>query len=114
MSLVTLRNAHVAFGERPLLDGAQLTVANGERLGLIGRNGTGKSTLLGVLAGLTPLDDGEVQRRDGLRLVLVEQEPHLPAADTLHDSLLLRAHMHLAGDASGPPDHVAVRRNSDD
>jgi ATP-binding cassette subfamily F protein uup len=90
MSLITLLNAHIAFGERPLLDAAQLTVQVGERLGLIGRNGTGKSTLLGVLAGKTPLDDGELQRRDGLRLGLVEQEPQLPPAETLQDSLLLR------------------------
>jgi ABC transport system ATP-binding/permease protein len=91
MSLVTLRDARIAFGERPLLDGAQLTVQAGERLGLIGRNGTGKSTLLAVLAGHLPLDEGELQRRDGLQVVLVEQEPLLPAADSLHDSLLLRA-----------------------
>ena len=91
MSLITLLNAHIAFGERPLLDEAQLTVQVGERLGLIGRNGTGKSTLLGVLAGQIPLDDGELQRRDGLRLGLVEQEPQLPPADTLQDSLRLRA-----------------------
>ena len=91
MPLITLLNAHIAFGERPLLDGAQLTVRAGERLGLIGRNGTGKSTLLGVLAGKTPLDDGELQRREGLRLVLVEQEPQLPPGETLQDSLLLRA-----------------------
>lgn len=91
MSLVILLNAHIAFGERPLLDDAQLTVQAGERLGLIGRNGTGKSTLLGVLAGKTPLDDGELQRREGLRLGLVEQEPQLPPAETLKDSLLLRA-----------------------
>ena len=80
MSLITLLDAHIAFGERPLLDGAQLTVQAGERLGLIGRNGTGKSTLLGVLAGGTPLDDGELQRRERLRLGLVEQEPQLPAS----------------------------------
>ena len=61
MSLITLLNAHIAFGERPLLDGAQLTVQVGERLGLIGRNGTGKSTLLGVLAGEIRLDDGELR-----------------------------------------------------
>jgi len=68
MSLITLLNAYIAFGEKPLLDAAQLTVQAGERLGLIGRNGTGKSTLLGVLAGKTALDDGELQRREGLRL----------------------------------------------
>ena len=88
MSLITLLNAHIAFGERPLLDEAQLTVQAGERLGLIGRNGTGKSTLLGVLAGKTRLDDGELKRREGLRLGLVEQEPQLPPAETLQDSLL--------------------------
>jgi ATP-binding cassette subfamily F protein uup len=114
MSLVTLRNAHIAFGERPLLDGAQLTIAAGERLGLIGRNGTGKSTLLGVLAGQTALDDGEVQRRDGLRLVLVEQESHLPVADTIHDSLLLRAHMRPAGSDSAHSDGAPAARNMDD
>jgi ATP-binding cassette subfamily F protein uup len=101
MSLVSLRDAHVAFGDRPLLDGAQLTVLAGERLGLIGRNGTGKSTLLAVLAGHTVLDEGELQRRDGLRLALVEQEPELPAADTLLESLLLRARRPAA--VSGTP-----------
>lgn len=106
MSLVTLRDAHVAFGERPLLDGAQLTVLAGERLGLIGRNGTGKSTLLAVLARHTPLDEGELQRRDGLRVALVEQEPDLPVADSLQNSLLLRAR--VPGATSGtPPDTVA-------
>ncbi|HKD52796.1 MAG TPA: ATP-binding cassette domain-containing protein [Steroidobacteraceae bacterium] len=106
MSLVSLRDAHVAFGERPLLDGAQLTVLAGERLGLIGRNGTGKSTLLAVLAGHTVLDEGELQRRDGLRLALVEQEPELPPADSLHESLLLRAGLPAAMTAT-PPDVAA-------
>jgi ATP-binding cassette subfamily F protein uup len=91
MSLVSIRDAHIAFGDRPLLDGARLSVLAGERLGLIGRNGTGKSTLLSVLAGRTPLDEGQLERRDGLRLVLVEQEPVLPAAERLADSLMARA-----------------------
>jgi ATP-binding cassette subfamily F protein uup len=104
MSLITLLNAHIAFGERPLLDDAQLTVQAGERLGLIGRNGTGKSTLFGVLAGKTPLDEGELQRREGLRLGLVEQEPQLPPAQTLQDSLLLRARACAAWSAGAPAD----------
>jgi ATP-binding cassette subfamily F protein uup len=114
MSLVTLRNAHVAFGDRPLLDDAQLTIGSGERLGLIGRNGTGKSTLLGVLAGLTPLDEGEVQRRDGLRLALVEQEPQLPPADTLQASLLLRARMGATVRDGTRPDNAATHARSID
>src|ERR1700756_4741995 len=104
MSLITLRNAHIAFGERPLLDEAQLTVQVGERLGLIGRNGTGKSTLLGVLAAKIPLDDGELQRRDGLRLGLVEQEPQLPPAETLQDSLRMRAEEYTARSDGAPAD----------
>ncbi|HEY7929412.1 MAG TPA: ATP-binding cassette domain-containing protein [Steroidobacteraceae bacterium] len=91
MLLVSIQNALLAFGERPLLDGAELAVRRGERVGLIGRNGTGKSTLLGVIAGSTSLDEGSVQRADGLRLTLVEQEPVLPDAATLRESLLTRA-----------------------
>jgi ABC transport system ATP-binding/permease protein len=89
--LITLLDAHLALGDRPLLDGAQLTVRAGERLGLIGRNGTGKSTLLRILAGLGSLDDGERRVRDGLRITFVEQEPELPVADTLRESLFERA-----------------------
>lgn len=88
MSLITVLNAHLAYGDQPLLDGAQLTVHPGERVGLIGRNGTGKSSLLKVIAGLAHLDDGELQRRDGLRISFVEQEPELPPAATLRESLL--------------------------
>jgi ABC transport system ATP-binding/permease protein len=91
MSLITLIDSHLAYGDRPLLDGAQLTVRSGERVGLIGRNGTGKSTLLRVIAGLAQLDDGEIQRRDGLQITFVDQEPQLPPAPTLRESLLARA-----------------------
>jgi ATP-binding cassette subfamily F protein uup len=93
MTLVSLLDAELAYGDLPLLDGASLAVAEGERIGLIGRNGTGKSSLLGVIAGGTLLDGGEIKRRDGLRVVRVEQEPALPAAAHLHDSLLLRGHI---------------------
>jgi ABC transport system ATP-binding/permease protein len=91
MSLVTLIDSHLAYGDRPLLDGAELAVRAGERVGLIGRNGTGKSTLLRVIAGVTQLDDGEIKRRDGLRITFVEQEPELPPSATLRESLLQRA-----------------------
>jgi ATP-binding cassette subfamily F protein uup len=93
MTLVSLLDAELAYGDLPLLDGAGLTVTEGERIGLIGRNGTGKSSLLGVIAGATSLDSGEIKRRDGLRVVRVEQEPLLPPAAHLHDSLLLRGHI---------------------
>ena len=89
MTLIAIKDAELAFGLTPLLDGAALAVQEGERIGLIGRNGTGKSSLLAVLAGRLALDDGEVQRKPGLTLVSVEQEPVLPQAQTVRESLLL-------------------------
>jgi len=92
MPLVTLADAELAYGLHPLLDRASLSVRNGERIGLIGRNGTGKSTLLRVIAGELALDGGELRRRDGLRIAVVEQEPTLPSAATLRESLVARGH----------------------
>jgi ABC transport system ATP-binding/permease protein len=97
--LITLFDAHLALGDRPLLDGARLTLQAGERVGLIGRNGTGKSTLLRIIAGHGALDEGERQVREGLGLTLVEQEPELPAAQTLRESLLERAKSGADGSA---------------
>src|SRR5690606_5697677 len=59
MTLLTLRRAELSYGHHPLLDDAQLNVEANERIGLIGRNGTGKSSLLNVIAGRAALDDGE-------------------------------------------------------
>ena len=90
MTLLALQDAELAYGLHPLLDRASLVVQEGERIGLIGRNGTGKSSLLRAIAGALDLDDGEIRRRDGMRIVLVEQEPALPPASTLRESLVLR------------------------
>ncbi len=102
--LFSLIDAGLAFGAHPLLDGAAFTLTAGERLGLIGRNGTGKSSLLNVIAGRVQLDDGRAVIRDGLRIVLVEQEPALPPAPTLFDSLIAR------GTAAGLIDEHDERR----
>jgi ABC transport system ATP-binding/permease protein len=90
VTLIALKDAELAFGLTPLLDRASLVLSDGERVGLIGRNGTGKSSLLSVLAGTLPLDDGEVQRKPALRIALVEQEPVLPAAASLREALWAR------------------------
>ena len=78
MSLLTILDAELAFGLHPLLDRASLTVNAGDRIGLIGRNGTGKSSLLNAIAGRIELDDGEIKKKDGLSIAMVEQEPVLP------------------------------------
>ena len=88
--LIALKDAELAFGMTPLLDRAALSISEGDRIGLIGRNGTGKSSLLAVLAGRLPLDDGDVPRKPGLRVAVVEQEPELPAAGSIRESLHMR------------------------
>jgi ATP-binding cassette subfamily F protein uup len=75
MALITLTDANLAFGHHPLLDRANLSLEEGERIGLIGRNGTGKSSLLKILAGLERLDDGLLQIQQQLRTTYVAQEP---------------------------------------
>ena len=83
MALITLLNAHLAFGHVPLLDGADFSLDLAERVGLIGRNGTGKSSLLRILGGLEQADDGVLQAQQGVRITYVAQEPVLDEAATV-------------------------------
>jgi len=87
MALLTLTNAHLAFGHVPLLDGADFSLEAGERVGLIGRNGTGKSSLLKILAGLERPDDGNLQLQSGVRVIYVPQEPTFDHASTVFDTV---------------------------
>ncbi len=77
MALITLLNAQLAFGHVALLDHAGFSLEVGERVGLIGRNGAGKSSLLKILGGLTKPDDGSLQVQQGTRISYVAQEPSL-------------------------------------
>ncbi|MBK1615457.1 ABC transporter ATP-binding protein [Rubrivivax gelatinosus] len=87
MALITLADAHLAYGHVPLLDGAALALEPGERLGLIGRNGAGKSSLLKILAGLEKADDGTLQLQTGVRRVYVAQEPLFEPGATVFDAV---------------------------
>lgn len=86
MALITLLNAHLAFGHVALLDGAEFALEDCERVGLIGRNGAGKSSLLRILGGLEHADDGVLQVQQGMRITYVAQEPALDAAHTVFES----------------------------
>jgi len=77
MALITLLDAQLAFGHVPLLDHADFSLLESERIGLIGRNGAGKSSLLKILGGLEKTDDGTLQLQQNLRVAYVAQEPVL-------------------------------------
>ncbi len=87
MALLSLSNAHLAYGHVALLDGAAMSLEAGERLALIGRNGTGKSSMMKVLAGLEKLDDGLLQVQTALRRVYVAQEPLFAPGVTVFDAV---------------------------
>ena len=86
MALIALTNAKLAFGHHSLLDQTNLALEEGERVGLIGRNGTGKSSLLKILAGIEKLDDGLLQIQQGLRIAYVAQEPILDSKNTIFEA----------------------------
>lgn len=87
MPFITLDKASLAFGHFALLDHADFQLDEGERVGLIGRNGGGKSSMMRVLAGQGTLDDGLVWRQPTARICYVSQEPVLDADDTVFDAV---------------------------
>ena len=95
MALYTINDAQLAYGHVALLDHTDFALEEGERVGLIGRNGTGKSSLLKIIAGLQQADDGIVARQQGLRCTYVEQEPTFEPQHTV-----LHAVASGAGDAA--------------
>ena len=87
MALITLLDAQLAFGHVPLLDHADFSLESQERVGLIGRNGAGKSSLLKILAGMERPDDGSVQVQGNTRIAYVAQEPLLDAQDSVFSAV---------------------------
>lgn len=87
-TIITLTDAQLAFGHHALLDHANFSIQEGERIGLIGRNGAGKSSLLRILDGRIQADDGEVARLSTLKAITVEQEPKLDEEKTVYDNLV--------------------------
>ena len=93
-NLVNLKDVAKGYGARSVLQGVTLGVAAGDRIGVVGRNGDGKSTLLRLIAGLEPADAGAVTRVGGLDLALLAQGDDLDATGTARDEL-----------AGGRPEH---------
>src|SRR3954467_2519843 len=79
MPLVALDSISMAYGHVPLLDGIQLQVERGERIAIIGRNGTGKSTLMQIMSGEMPPDSGTVWVQPGVRIARLVQDVPLAA-----------------------------------
>ncbi|ANZ36421.1 glycerophosphodiester phosphodiesterase [Lentzea guizhouensis] len=87
-NLVNLESVSKSFGVRPLLDGVSLGVSEGDRIGVVGLNGGGKTTLLEVLAGVEPADDGRVSRSRDLRMAVVTQRTELPVGSTVRNAVI--------------------------
>lgn len=89
MALITLLNAQLAFGHVALLDHTDFSLEGAERVGLIGRNGAGKSSLLKILGGLAHADDGQLQLQTDLRIAYVAQEPDLEPTHSVFEAAAL-------------------------
>jgi ATP-binding cassette subfamily F protein uup len=122
MAVISLSNAQLAFGHVPLLDHAEFSLETGERVGLIGRNGTGKSSLLKVIAAVSKLDDGLLVMQQGLKIAYVDQEPHFPAEMTIFNAVasglgelpaLLAEYESLTGQFGGDNDEALMERMHD-
>lgn len=87
MALLNLQDVSVAFGGHPILDGANLTVEPGERIGLVGRNGAGKSTLLRLIHGDIVPDRGQLIRQQGLSVAMLAQEVPRDLTGTIFDEV---------------------------
>jgi ATPase subunit of ABC transporter with duplicated ATPase domains len=99
-NLVNLERVRLALGTRVLLDGVSLGIAAGDRIGVVGRNGGGKSTLLRVLARLQQVDDGRVTHTGTLRVGVVEQDDSLDPTATVRQCVVGdRPDHEWAGDA---------------
>jgi ATP-binding cassette subfamily F protein uup len=89
-NLVNLEAVSKSYGVRPLLDGVSLGVAAGQRIGVVGLNGGGKTTLLEVLSGLAEPDSGRVSHVGGLRMAVVTQRTELPDGSSVGEVVLER------------------------
>ncbi|MFZ6813817.1 ATP-binding cassette domain-containing protein [Undibacterium sp. Rencai35W] len=122
MAVISLSNAQLAFGHVALLDHAEFSIESAERVGLIGRNGTGKSSLLKIIAGTSKLDDGLLVMQQGIKIAYVEQEPQFSPDISVFDAVasgmgemaaLLAEYEALTGQFGGDNDDALMERMHD-
>jgi ATP-binding cassette subfamily F protein uup len=122
MAVISLSDAQLAFGHVALLDHAEFSLETGERVGLIGRNGTGKSSLLKTINGSSRLDDGLLVMQQGLKIAYVDQEPQFASDMTVFDAVasglgetqaLLAEYDSLTGQFGGDNDDALMERMHD-
>jgi ATP-binding cassette subfamily F protein uup len=121
MSLISLNNIHLGYGH-PLLDGISFSLEKGERVALVGRNGTGKSTLLKLIDGRISADDGDIAYADGIRIARLDQGVPLETSGTVFDVVAtglgeignaIRRFHHLTHEMSGEMDARALQELED-
>ncbi|QOY95785.1 ATP-binding cassette domain-containing protein [Massilia sp. UMI-21] len=119
MAVISLSSAQLAFGHVALLDHADFSLEVGERVGLIGRNGTGKSSLLKIISGRARLDDGLLVMQQGVKIAYVEQEPVFDPEASVFDAVaagmgeqqaMLAEYEALTGQFGGDDDEALMER----
>ena len=78
MNILNIEHVSKIYGEKTIFDDASFGIHEGEKIGIIGINGTGKTTLLRMAAGLEEPDEGQIIRQNGLRIAYLPQNPEFP------------------------------------
>ena len=83
MNVLNIEHVSKIFGEKKIFDDVSYGINEGDKIGIIGINGTGKTTLLKMIAGLEETDEGQVIRQNGLRVTYLPQNPEFPEDATI-------------------------------
>ena len=83
MNIINIEHISKIFGEKVIFEDASFGIQQGDKIGIVGINGTGKSTLLRMIAGEEEPDEGQIIRQNGLKIAYLPQNPHFPKGATV-------------------------------